>query len=131
MPGITSVPGRVRRPIAPGASVGVGTLCKRQGRPAVVAGILEAILRERPDLRLHAFGLKLTALKVRLVRDMLASADSMAWSYAARRDGRDANDPLEAYRYVLKVMGMDEAEHRAAVRARILDLYGVRRPAAG
>jgi hypothetical protein len=42
-----------------------------------------AIKNERPDLRLHGFGLKTTALADPLVRSMLWSADSMAWSFAA------------------------------------------------
>jgi hypothetical protein len=110
--------------IAPGAWVGIGTMCKRQSRVAVVADILEAIRKARPDIRLHAFGLKLTALKVRAIRDLLFSADSMAWSYSARKQGRDGNDPMEAYRFVLKVMGMSESEHRAAVQARMRQLRG-------
>jgi hypothetical protein len=74
------------RRLAPGAYVGVGSVCKRNGRPGAVLAVLEAIHAERPDLRLHGFGLKTTSLKVEAIRDRLASADSMAWSFAARRD---------------------------------------------
>jgi hypothetical protein len=63
--------------------------------PAVGA-VLRAIKQVRPDLRLHGFGVKTTALRDRSVRDMLVSSDSMAWSFAARRGGRDANDWREA-----------------------------------
>jgi hypothetical protein len=60
--------------------VGVGSLCKRQGDPAIIAGILDAINGDRPDLRLHGFGCKRTSLLDERVRRRLATADSMAWS---------------------------------------------------
>jgi hypothetical protein len=72
--------------LAQGAYVGVGSVCKRNGRPEGVLAVLEAILAERPDLRLHGFGLKTTSLAVPAIRNALESADSMAWSAAARRD---------------------------------------------
>ena len=83
-----------------GAWVGVGSVCKRNGRPGEVEAILKAIASERPDLRLHGFGLKRTALKSDIVNRLLHSCDSMAWSYQARRQGRNANDPREAHAYV-------------------------------
>lgn len=82
--------------LAPGAWVGVGSVCKRNGSPAAIEEILLAIKRERPDLRLHGFGLKVTALRSGLVRKLLHTADSMAWSFAARKQGRNANDWREA-----------------------------------
>lgn len=85
--------------LALGAWVGVGSVCKRNGDPAAIENILLTIKRVRPDLRLHGFGLKKTALGSGLVRSLLFSADSMAWSYAARREGRDANDINEAIAY--------------------------------
>lgn len=66
------------------AWVGVGSVCKRNGDPKAIEAVLHAIKTERPDLRLHGFGLKVTALSSPLVRELLTSADSMAWSYAAR-----------------------------------------------
>ena len=72
--------------LAPGAYVGVGSVCKRNGRPGAIVAVLEAILAVRPDLRLHGFGLKTTSLSHPEIRAMLESADSMAWSFAARRD---------------------------------------------
>lgn len=91
--------------LAPGAWVGVGSVCKRNGDPEAIKAVLYAIKRHRPDLRLHGFGVKRTALSSALVRDYLYSADSMAWSYAARREGRDANDWREAESYSRKVAG--------------------------
>lgn len=71
--------------------VGLGSVCRR-------SRTLEAarLIRYLSDygLRLHGFGLKGTTY--RAVNHLLASADSMAWSYAARREGRDANSPDEA-----------------------------------
>lgn len=79
-----------------GQWVGVGSVCKRNANVDAIAEIFLAIKGERPDLRLHAFGLKKTALESSLVRSLVYSADSMAWSYAARREGRDANSWQEA-----------------------------------
>ena len=70
-----------------GALVGVGSICKRNSRPEAVAQVLNAVLSVRPDLRLHAFGLKTTALQRLDIAERLHSADSMAWSYDARRSG--------------------------------------------
>jgi len=88
------------------AWVGVGSVCKRNSNPESVAAVLLAIKRERPDLRLHGFGLKISSLRLQLVRDLLFSADSMAWSFAARMEGRDGNDPAEARRYQRRVAAM-------------------------
>lgn len=83
-----------------GAYVGVGSVCKRNADPAAVEEILLAIRLARPDLRLHGFGLKTTALGSRKVRDRLYSADSMAWSFHARKNGRSSNDWREAAAFV-------------------------------
>ena len=85
--------------LAPGQWVGVGSVCKRNGDPRAVAAVLLAIKSVRPDLLLHGFGLKTTALAHPLVRSMLHTADSMAWSFHARMNGRNANDWREAVRW--------------------------------
>lgn len=85
--------------LALGAWVGVGSVCKRNGDPRAVAAVLQAIKGERPDLRLHGFGLKTTALSHPLVRGLLYTADSMAWSSSARWACRNANDWREAKRW--------------------------------
>lgn len=82
--------------LTPGMWVGVGSVCKRQGRIAVIEDLLSAIKEVRPDLRLHGFGVKITAFKSRAVGWLLHSADSMAWSFAARKQGEDANDWRQA-----------------------------------
>jgi hypothetical protein len=61
--------------------VGLGSVCRRQSTAeiAVIAGTLA-----RRGLRMHGFGVKTGGLH--LYGSRLASADSMAWSYAARRE---------------------------------------------
>lgn len=75
-----------------GAWVGVGSVCKRNADPCAILDVLFAIKERRPDLRLHGFGLKTTALAHGAIRAMLESADSMAWSFSARKQNRGAND---------------------------------------
>lgn len=82
-----------------GMWVGVGSVCKRNGSTGTIEAVLLAIKAARPDLKLHGFGLKTTTLTSDLVRSLLESADSMAWSFAARRQGRNANDWREAQRF--------------------------------
>lgn len=89
-----------------GMWVGVGSVCKRNGDPASIEEVLLAIKRERPDLLLHGFGIKTTALSSGLVRDLLHTADSMAWSYAARKQGRDGNDINEGIRFARRIARM-------------------------
>jgi hypothetical protein len=89
--------------LAQGAWVGVGSVCKRNARPDAVLAVLEAILNARPDLRLHGFGLKKTALAVEAIRSRLESADSIAWSFAARYEGRNRNGWEEAARLVEEI----------------------------
>lgn len=89
--------------LAPNAWVGVGSVCKRNGAPEKIVGVLSAIHALRPDLRLHGFGVKLTALAHSGVRHMLFSADSMAWSYRARIEGRNPNDPQEARAFCAQI----------------------------
>lgn len=82
-----------------GAWVGVGSICKRNGNIRAIEEVLLTIHSERPDLRLHGFGLKTTALSSGLVQELLWTADSMAWSLAARIQGRNGNDWREAKRW--------------------------------
>lgn len=96
-----------------GRWVGVGSVCKRNSNPDAIEDLLLAIKQERPDLRLHAFGIKLTALQRPTIRELLWSSDSMAWSHAARKEstrvktknvaGADQNDPRLALAYAAEV----------------------------
>jgi len=60
--------------------VGLGSVCRRQATTEIslIVGELAAL-----GLRLHGFGVKRAGLAA--YADGLASADSMAWSYHARR----------------------------------------------
>lgn len=89
--------------LTPGMWVGVGSVCKRNGSPEKVVEVLAAIQAIRPDLRLHGFGIKATALAHPGVRDMLHTADSMAWSFAARKDGRNGNCWREAQAFSARI----------------------------
>lgn len=89
-----------------GAWVGVGSVCKRNGDAAAIEEVLLAIGRARPDLRLHGFGVKTTALGSGLVRELLETADSMAWSFAARKQGRSSNHWSGAARFVERIASM-------------------------
>ncbi len=86
-----------------GMWVGVGSICKRNSNIGAIEEILSLIKEKRPDLKLHGFGLKITALSSALVRDCLYSADSMAWSFAARSNGRNANDFREAQKFISRI----------------------------
>jgi hypothetical protein len=60
--------------------VGVGSVCRRQATgeiTTIVASLADA------GIRLHGFGVK--TLGLRKYWDYLTSADSLAWSYGARR----------------------------------------------
>jgi hypothetical protein len=96
--------------LKPEMRVGVGSVCKRNADPAAIEDVLLAIKRAQPDLLLHGFGLKITALASGLVRDLLYSADSMAWSLQARMAGRNGNDWREAEKYGRRVADMPVQE---------------------
>jgi hypothetical protein len=70
--------------------VGLGTVCRRQ-RTTQAVDIVKRLSSE--GLKLHGFGFKVTGL--RNCGDMLESADSLAWSYRARKV-----EPLEGCAHV-------------------------------
>lgn len=98
--------------LAQGQWVGVGSVCKRNGDPWAIRQVLGAIVAVRPDLRLHGFGLKTTALGSGMIRAMLHTADSMAWSFSARKQGRNANDWREAKAWVARIAGQEARDDR-------------------
>lgn len=67
------------------ATVGVGTMCRRQGE--VIASIILSGLHDELGDRLHGFGLKKKGLQ--LASRHLHTADSLAWSFSARRERRE------------------------------------------
>lgn len=104
--------------LPPRAWVGVGSVCRRNGTPFAVFKVLEAIKRRRPDLRLHGFGLKRTALANAGVRGLLESADSMAWSFAARYEGGNPNgwQDAAAFAAAIERAGLEQAQAASAQR---------------
>jgi len=96
-----------------GLRVGVGSVCKRNGNPNAIVAVLETIKKVRPDLRLHGFGLKTTALRNNYITSLLDSADSMAWSYAARKQGGNRNGLQEALDFTEKIKSISgKREHQ-------------------
>ena len=63
--------------------VGVGSICRRQATGQIDT-VISSILRYDPDIPLHAFGVKTAGL--RIYGDKVHTADSLAWSYQARRE---------------------------------------------
>lgn len=92
-----------------GMWVGIGSVCKRNGDPEAIVEVLMAVHSLRPDLRYHGFGVKQTALQHPGVRDLLATADSMAWSFAARKQGRDGNSWKEARAFAERIRVISSA----------------------
>ena len=89
-----------------GTWVGVGSVCKRQKVKGIMSRILTSILDVRPDLRLHGFGVKATALQLADVASRFYSVDSMAWSYAGRFKDHRANDVSMALEWAQRIEGM-------------------------
>ena len=89
--------------LQPGQWVGVGSVCKRNGRPDEIADLLKSIKLIRPDLRLHGFGLKVLALENTEVRSLLYSCDSMAWSYPRKFQEKPEPEILLAHQYQEKI----------------------------
>lgn len=91
--------------LAFGQWVGVGSVCKRNGDVRMIERVLTAIKSARPDLRLHGFGLKTTALSsgwleafytppIRwLGRSVRVSRGAMRTTGAKQRRGRIASTP--------------------------------------
>lgn len=77
--------------------VGIGSVCRRHlhGEEGLIA-LLDALDRELPErVRLHLFGVKGQALQhLGRWRGRIASADSMAWDYRARRTAKEQGIPF-------------------------------------
>lgn len=63
------------------ATVGLGTVCRRQHTPTILA-LADELTHQ--GIRLHGFGVKRKALNSAAAH-LFTSMDSMAWSYRARR----------------------------------------------
>lgn len=105
--------------------VGLGSVCRRQATGQVE--LLIYSLHARGITRLHGFG-----VKTRGLGRLLTSADSMAWSYAARRQpplpGCDtrhvdcANCPRYAYRWHARLRA--SLTRQPCVQLPLFDFYG-------
>lgn len=92
--------------LAFGDWVGVGSICKRNSNASSIKAVLLAIKSARPDLRLHGFGVKRTALECPIVWDLLYSADSQAHGLSKGSGSnkyKGSNDPLLAIDYARKI----------------------------
>lgn len=110
--------------------VGLGSVCRRQATDEIgnVVGALTAI---DPNLPLHGFGVKKRGLE--LYGHLLNTADSMAWSFVARRlpplDGcvghiNCANCPRFALGWQRQVLSVLAAATAATDQLDLLDLGG-------
>jgi len=99
--------------------VGVGSICRRQG--TIRASLLLRTLARETGLRLHAFGFKLGGLVG--LEDVLHSADSLAWSFSARKQRFDATARLTLCEHPSCVNCLDYA---LAWRTVLLDRLGGR-----
>jgi hypothetical protein len=70
--------------------VGVGTVCRRQNT-TLASAVLRTLAAD--GIQIHAFGFKLQGLASSA--SSIASADSLAWSYSARR-----NPPLPGHTHL-------------------------------
>ena len=66
---------------------GLGSVCKRQLTDEIVH-IINGLRAFDDTVKLHGFGVKVTALQDKFVVDNLYSADSMSWSFEARMGAR-------------------------------------------
>jgi len=72
--------------------VGLGTVCRRQATAAAMR-IVHTVVTAVPAIRIHGFGFKVQGLA--LLGGHLASADSLSWSFQARRNpGIDGHEAL-------------------------------------
>jgi hypothetical protein len=106
--------------------VGVGSVCRRQD--TTEAGRILTALHAHGVTRLHGFGIKILGL--RRYAHLLTSADSMAWSIAARREPplpdcsghlNCANCPRYAYRWRTHAVAAVTGRRRSAGQAALFD----------
>lgn len=97
--------------------IGLGSVCRRQNTSQ-----LGRVIYELDGLNLHGFGIKMVGLAA--YGHLLASADSMAWSYNARRNPAIpghrhkscANCPDWAMRWRKRLMAVLEDSHRRSLQ---------------
>jgi hypothetical protein len=116
--------------LEPNAWVAVGGIAARQTQPGLILKILEAVLSERGDLRLHGFGLKFFSLQYESIVKLLYTADSINWSMSARWRERSVwlnygfhpnenGDPRLALKFAFKMQNLKGVENI---------VYGIKNP---
>lgn len=95
--------------------VGIGSVCRRQAT-GQIAGIFDSLMAR--GLQMHGFGVKSQGLAQ--YADQLVSADSLAWSYAARQDA------LRGIRHCAKKTCANCLHYALAWRERVLRTIGTR-----
>ena len=83
------------------AWVGVGSLIKLNKNPKGLTAVLQAIKNERPELLLHGFGIKTTALKSQKIQELLYSSDSYSWQYGDWKKGKRCDCHKSADKFAL------------------------------
>lgn len=104
--------------------VGLGSVCRRQGTAEITALVRSLT----PRYALHGFGMKTRGLLA--VGDRLESADSLAWSYNARRSAplaghlhkNCANCAIYAARWRARLLDLLAASRRCGIQADLFDL---------
>jgi hypothetical protein len=94
----------------PLTSLGVGSVCRRNAA-GEIQSVLREIRRELPDADLHGFGVKVSMFKMQGVSELLDSADSLAYSYAAWREhdsGNWKNKTLEYLKFKKRIEQLTE-----------------------
>jgi hypothetical protein len=93
--------------------VGLGSVCRRSSTKEIERVVTRIAAT---GIRLHGFGVKASGLA--RIHDKLVSADSMAWSYAARKRGgsraQNSQEVAEAFRVFMdSIIDGNAAEGRA------------------
>jgi len=95
--------------------VGIGSVCRRQAT-GQIAGVFDSLMQY--GLSMHGFGVKSAGLAQ--YADALASADSLAWSYAARQDA------LKGIRHCAKRTCANCLHYALRWRERVMRTIGTR-----
>lgn len=114
--------------------VGIGTLCCRK-KVDDIWWIVAGIRTRLPYGVLHAFGLKTDALKNLDIYRWLDTADSMAWSYWARKHGKNQNSAVVAVEWLnnlsartwmpTREVGMAQGYHERGRSKELMEEYGI------
>lgn len=80
--------------------VAIGSVCRR-GQIEDLKEIIRAVANKFPDKKVHAFGVKKNILQFQEMRQLLDSADSLAYSSRARYDAQDKMVSNDFYQEII------------------------------